>query len=129
MRTLLQWGDLWHALAPSLPRPDPHSLLSIILIVRPIHLLQIGLGASQAAAPEHLPRAKLCAESNKGETLAALLLLIKRSRGVTVVVCVDLVHTAAQHGAKQAGNLVDLSLHLRHQPPEPEEGGAGLDQG
>lgn len=130
---MLHWGDLWHALAPSFPSPGPHGLLLsflIVILVRPIHLLlQIAPGPSQAAALEHLARAELGAESNEGEALAALLLLENCARGLDVV-RVDLVHAAVQHRAKQAGDLVDLGLHLRHHPPEPAEGGgAGSDLG
>lgn len=75
--TLLHRADLWHAPAPSLPRPGLHGLLLgfCILLVRPIQvLLQITPGASQGA-PEELTCAELAAESVEREALAALLLL------------------------------------------------------
>lgn len=96
MGTLLHWADLWHAPAPSLPRPGLDGLLLpfSILLVRPIQLLlQIPPGASHAAALEELTRAELGAESIEREALAALLLL--KDGVLHVFVSVHLIHEVA----------------------------------
>ena len=118
--TLLHRADLWHAPAPSLPRPGLDGLLLglCVLLVRPIQfLLQITPGASHGA-PEELTCAELAAESVEREALAALLLL----KGLLHFFGrIALVHEVVEHWAKQPGDLVNLRLHLWHQPPEPAE--------
>lgn len=101
MGTLLHRADLWHAPAPSLPRPGLDGLLlpfSVLLVVGPIHLLlQIPPGASRAAALEELTRAELAAESIEREALAALLLLKDGVLRLHIFVSAHLVYTVAQH--------------------------------
>lgn len=122
--TMLHRADLWHALAPSLPHPDLDGLLlpvSILLVGPNDLLLQIAPGTSHATGLEDLACAKLGAEIVEGEALTALLLL--KDWVGQVIVLVHLIHAIIQHATEQSGNLVNIRLHLWHQPPEPAFGG------
>lgn len=101
LSTLLYRGDLWHALTPSFPCPGLYRFLfpfTILIIVGPIHLLlQVPPGASQGVALWEMPCTELGAESDKGEALAALLLLERHVLSGNLIISIYLIHAVAQH--------------------------------
>lgn len=114
LSTVLHRANLWHALAPSFPRPGLDDLLLIslsILLIRPIQLLlQVTSGASKASTLEELTGAKFGAENIEREALAAMLLL--DDGALRIFVCIRVIHKLVKHRAKQSGHLMNLRLHL-----------------